>query len=103
MSVYGKKTASPGWISGGHWNECQRCGFDIRSFDTRKEWNGLIVCTDCWEARNVQDFVKGVHDTMAPQGLHISETSDEFKTTTPSAQGDNDSIPTGNNFGNEVL
>ena len=103
MSVYGKKTQNPGWISGGHWNECQRCGFAVRSFDLRQEWNGLRVCSDCWEARNAQDFVKGVKDNIAPHGLNQPETEEDFKTTTPSADGPNDTIPSGNNFGNEVL
>lgn len=100
MSVYGKKTPNPGFQPGNHWNECQRCGFVIRAADIRKEWNGYVVCRDCWEARNAQDFVKGVKDNIAPEGLNEPETTNVFKTTTPSAATGNDSIPSGNDFGN---
>ena len=48
------------YIPGGFYRICERCGFKRRNWDTRKEWNGLIVCADtCWEARHSQDFVRG--------------------------------------------
>lgn len=39
-----------------------RSGFVRRAEDTSKEWNGLIVGNDLWEARQPQDFVRGVPD-----------------------------------------
>jgi hypothetical protein len=48
---------------GGWYRLCDRCGRKRRHYDTRKEWTGLIVCTDgCFEERNQQDYVRGVAD-----------------------------------------
>jgi ribosomal protein L40E len=50
---------NPGYEPGNHWLVCDRCGFDIRKAEAKKEWNGLWVCDKCYEARHPQDFVKG--------------------------------------------
>ena len=42
---------------------CDRCGSKRKASDTRKEWTGMIVCSDgCFEERHPQDFVRAVHD-----------------------------------------
>lgn len=41
-----------------------RTGFATRAERTRTEWNGLIVSDRVWEARQPQDFVKGVADNQ---------------------------------------
>jgi hypothetical protein len=41
-----------------------RTGFAVRAERTRKEWNNLIVSDRVWEARQPQDFVKGVADNQ---------------------------------------
>jgi hypothetical protein len=38
------------------------CGFRYRASETRKQWNGLIVCPEDYETRNEQDYVRGVAD-----------------------------------------
>jgi len=50
------------YIPGDYYVICDRCGFKKRVSQTRKEWNGLLVCTDCWEPRHPQDFVKAKRD-----------------------------------------
>lgn len=51
----------------GQWNViCDRCGFEYKARQLRKEWTGLRVCKDCWEPRHPQDFVKGKKDRQAP-------------------------------------
>ena len=46
---------------------CDRCGSKFKFSDLKLEWDGLYVCTanGCWEARQPQDYVKGVRDDMA--------------------------------------
>lgn len=46
---------------------CDRCGSKFKFSDLKLEWDGLYVCTanGCWEARQPQDYVKGVRDNMA--------------------------------------
>lgn len=39
-----------------------RTGFATRAEYTRREWQGLIVSKRVWEARQPQDFVRGVND-----------------------------------------
>jgi hypothetical protein len=51
------------FIAGGFYRYCDRCGFERRNYDTKKEWTGLIVCADeCYETRHPQDNVRGVKD-----------------------------------------
>ena len=42
-----------------------RTGFPTRAEKTKKEWNGLIVSEDVWEARQPQDLVRGVPDIQS--------------------------------------
>lgn len=47
----------------GDWNAiCDRCGFEFKASKLREEWNGLMVCSQCWEPRHPQDFLRGVPD-----------------------------------------
>lgn len=50
------------------WNAiCDRCAAKRKNTDLRKQWNGLMVCRDtCYEARNQQDYVRGVPDRQNP-------------------------------------
>lgn len=47
---------------GSFYRICDRTGFAIRAERTQKEWNNLIVSDQVWEARQPQDFVRGVND-----------------------------------------
>ena len=47
----------------GDWNAiCDRCGFKFKASDLREEWDGLMVCKDCWEPRQPQDLLRGIPD-----------------------------------------
>lgn len=54
----------------GQWNAvCDRCGFEYKSRQLSKEWNGLRTCkgagtNECWEPRHPQDFVRGKIDNQ---------------------------------------
>lgn len=76
--VKGKKTRNPGYLPGNHWVACDRCGIAVRSKDAMKTWDDLVVCPNDWEPRHPQDFVRGVEDVTAAQGLVNSEPSDLF-------------------------
>ena len=41
---------------------CDRCGFQYRASELRKEWTGLMVCREDFDPRHPQDFVRGVPD-----------------------------------------
>lgn len=45
---------------------CDRCGFRFKSTQLRKEWQGLMVCKECWEPRHPQDFVRVPHEEITP-------------------------------------
>lgn len=57
---------------------CQRCGFKRHVSELRMEWTGLRVCKECWEARNVQEFVRGVPDKQQVPGGALPEPADVF-------------------------
>jgi hypothetical protein len=33
---------------------CDRCGFQYRLVELKKEWNGLKTCIECWEVKHPQ-------------------------------------------------
>lgn len=49
---------------GNYWRICDLSGKRVRASDTVTLWNGLIVARDWYEARNPQDFVRGVADNQ---------------------------------------
>jgi len=56
------------YLRNGDYNAiCDRCGSKFKFSQLKLEWDGLYVCTanGCWEARQPQDYVKGVRDDMA--------------------------------------
>jgi hypothetical protein len=51
----------------GEWNcICDRCGFEFKSGQLKKEWTGLMVCAPCWEPRHPQDLLRVPRETIAP-------------------------------------
>jgi len=51
----------------GDWSVlCDVCGRKLKASDLRQRWDGLKVCTEDWEPRQPQDFVRGVADYQAP-------------------------------------
>lgn len=52
------------YVPGDFYRICDRSGFKIRARRTQMEWNGLIVSDKFFEARQPQDFVKGVPDNQ---------------------------------------
>jgi len=51
----------------GEWNVvCYRCGFKRKAGTLMRQWQGYWVCAEHWEARQPQDFVRGVPDTQTP-------------------------------------
>lgn len=44
---------------------CDRCGFEFYANQLRKEWQGLMTCSSCWEPRHPQEFVKVTEDKQS--------------------------------------
>lgn len=53
-----------GYIPGDYWRICDVCGFRYRASQTSKRWDGLITCSEDWEPRHPQDFVRGRRDNQ---------------------------------------
>lgn len=52
----------------GSWNAtCDRCSFKYKASDLRKTWEGLYVCSECFETRHPSDFFRAQEeDTSVP-------------------------------------
>lgn len=51
----------------GDWNAvCYQCGLKFKASDLIRHWQGYWVCSDCFEPRHPQDFVRGIHDEQTP-------------------------------------
>lgn len=71
-----------GYRAGDFWRVCDVCGFECRASETRKRWDGLIVCLPDYEERHPQDFVRGRVDRQRvpearpqPTDVFLSESS----------------------------
>ena len=50
----------------GSWNIiCDRCCKKIKAEATKIDWQGLIVCPNCYEQRHPQDFVRTKQDKIS--------------------------------------
>jgi len=67
VSSFGKKTRNPGFKSGDNWISCDVCGLNILASDSKKRWDGVIVCPEDWEVRHPQDFVRSRKDRQRPR------------------------------------
>jgi hypothetical protein len=65
---------------------CDVCGFKVRASETKKRWDGMIVCLPDWEPRHPQESVRGKTDKQAVRDAR-PEAPDVF-TTTPVTQDD---------------
>lgn len=51
----------------GDWNAvCFQCGRKQKAGTMLRHWEGYYVCPEHWEARQPQDFVRGVPDSQVP-------------------------------------
>ena len=41
---------------------CDRCGFKVKSTQTKMEWNNLRTCRKCYEPRHPLDFPRTYRD-----------------------------------------
>lgn len=51
---------NPGYTPGDHWCVCDVCGFDVRKSQSKKRWDGAIVCAKDWEPRHPLDSMKAI-------------------------------------------
>jgi hypothetical protein len=56
--------SGPAYIAGDFWRICDRCGFKKRASQTFRTWDGLYVCSEDFETRHPQDFVRGRKDNQ---------------------------------------
>jgi len=62
----------------GQWNAlCDRCGFEFKGSQLKREWTGLMVCPEDYEADHPQKYIR-----VQPDGLPVPdprpEPEDEF-------------------------
>lgn len=56
---------------------CDVCGRKFKSHLLKKRWDGLMCCSEDWEIRQPQDFVRGQADTQIAPWIR-SEPADQF-------------------------
>ena len=44
---------------------CDVCGFTFNSDELKERWDGLMVCKDDWEPRNILDFYRPVKEDIS--------------------------------------
>lgn len=64
------------YVSGDFWRICDSCGWKVRASQTRKRWDGLMVCRADFEERHPQDFVK-----LRPERVGVPDARPEPSAT----------------------
>lgn len=64
----------------GTWNIiCALCGVEFKSDEIKKRWDGLLVCNNDYENRNILDFTR-VMPEMGSVPYSNPEPADQFVT-----------------------
>lgn len=58
---------------------CDRCSFDMRHDQLKKEWTGLLVCAQCFDPRPPQLDAPNVY----PEGLPIQDPRPDIENQAP--------------------
>lgn len=54
------------YYSHGAWNvTCDQCGSKRKSHEIRERWDHALVCRECWEERQPQDFIQAVAEDQS--------------------------------------
>jgi len=73
----------------GDWNAaCWECGRKFKGSTMMKNWQGYWVCPPHWEARQPQDFVRGIVDHQTPPWIQNQANEFVQYCTTVSAVAD---------------
>lgn len=67
---------------------CDVCGKKVHASETKKRWDGLIVCMDDWEPRQSLDFVKARADKISVPFTRPQPAEDSFTTVNYINTGD---------------
>ncbi len=54
------------YVNGAWKADCDVCGRTYKNYELRLRWDNLMCCSQDWEIRQPQDFVRGVADIQAP-------------------------------------
>src|SRR3990167_1746303 len=93
-----------GYSADGRWFVCDRCGFDYRVKEARKEYTGLVVCPSCFDTRHPQEFLQVKQEQPATEPIRPPPTTDTFTDVTFSVIGDSDqAIPGATHGGSSQL
>jgi hypothetical protein len=53
------------FVSGDWWILCDSCNKKIQASKAKHRWDGFIVCSDCFETRHPQDFIRTRADKIS--------------------------------------
>lgn len=67
----------PSYHKGDWLATCDVCARKFKASALKQRWDGLMACSDDWEARQPQDFVRGVPDPQIVPWIR-DEASDTF-------------------------
>jgi len=62
-----------GFRSGDWLIRCDTCGFIVLASQTRKQWDGAIVCHPCFDPRHPQEILRTTKDRIVPPFIRPEE------------------------------
>lgn len=78
------------YYADGQWNFfCDFCGAKAKSGTAMKTWNGFYVCKHHKEARNPQDYLRGIRDNQSVPWTRPEKVPETFVPQTCTLKGSN--------------
>lgn len=66
---------------------CDVCGFRFPSDKLQKRWDGLMTCSQDWEVRHPQDFIKVREEKVVPPWTRPEKYAEVFVCTIYTSMG----------------
>lgn len=86
------------YIKKNEWNAiCDICGFEFKSSQLMKQWDGLRVCKQDYSPRHPQEFVRGKKDDQSV--LWTRSEGADVETDSSGWADTKTDVPTGTNNG----
>lgn len=66
---------------------CDECGLTYYNDQTRKRWDGALVCLKDWEPRHPQDYVHAKTESKPPTNVRPDQVTYTVTNSAPSTVG----------------
>lgn len=68
------------YYPGDHKVECDTCGLVYLRSECKKQWDGYLVCAECFDPKNPQLELKGRREKIGVKDVRVEKTTFKYDT-----------------------